>query len=81
MRFADPREPLKRNIALQQPECELLIETNPLGKFTSIEEKAALAISSCLHSAQNMTGVPISNDCGWTARPGREHAKSKPWMV
>src|SRR5664280_3842176 len=58
----------KQAISLQQAERELLIEKEPSGKFTSIEEIAALAVFLCSDAARNMTGVPISNDGGWTAQ-------------
>ena len=58
----------KQAISLQQAERELLIEKEPSGKFTSIEEIAALAVFLCSDAAQNLTGVPISNDGGWTAQ-------------
>lgn len=58
----------KQAISLQQAERELLIEKEPSGKFTSIEEIAALAVFLCSDAAKNMTGVPISNDGGWTAQ-------------
>jgi 3-hydroxybutyrate dehydrogenase len=58
----------KHGIPLPQAERELLIEKEPSGKFTSIEEIAALAVFLCGDAARNMTGVPISNDGGWTAQ-------------
>jgi len=58
----------KAGVPLPQAERELLIEKEPSGKFTSVEEIAAIAVFLCSDAAQNMTGVPISNDGGWTAQ-------------
>jgi 3-hydroxybutyrate dehydrogenase len=58
----------KQGIPLQQAERELLIEKEPSGKFTSVEEIGALAVFLCSDAARNITGVPISNDGGWTAQ-------------
>ena len=58
----------KQRMPLQQAERELLIEKEPSGTFTSIEEIAAIAVFLCSDAAQNMTGVPIANDGGWTAQ-------------
>ena len=58
----------KQRMPLQQAERELLIEKEPSGTFTSIEEIGAIAVFLCSDAAQNMTGVPIANDGGWTAQ-------------
>jgi 3-hydroxybutyrate dehydrogenase len=58
----------KQGIPLKQAERELLIEKEPSGQFTNIEEIAALAVFLCSDAARNMTGVPIANDGGWTAQ-------------
>jgi 3-hydroxybutyrate dehydrogenase len=58
----------KQHISVKQAERELLIEKEPSGQFTSIEEIAAIAVFLCSDAAKNMTGVPVVNDGGWTAQ-------------
>ncbi len=58
----------KQRISVKQAERELLIEKEPSGQFTSIEEIAAIAVFLCSDAAKNMTGVPVVNDGGWTAQ-------------
>jgi len=57
-----------QGIPISQAQRELLIEKEPSGQFTSVEEIGALAVFLCSDAARNITGVPISNDGGWTAQ-------------
>lgn len=45
-----------------------LLEKEPTRQFTSIEDLAQLAVFLCSDAARNITGVPVSNDGGWTAQ-------------
>jgi len=56
------------NIPLSQAEEELLLEKQPSGKFTTVEQLGALAVFLCSPAADNITGVPLTADGGWTAQ-------------
>jgi 3-hydroxybutyrate dehydrogenase len=55
-------------VSIQQAEHDLLIEKQPSRKFTTIEQIGALAVFLCSPAADNITGVPIPLDGGWTAQ-------------
>ena len=55
-------------IPIQQAEHELLIEKQPSRKFTTVEQVGALAVFLCSPGADNITGVPLLVDGGWTAQ-------------
>jgi 3-hydroxybutyrate dehydrogenase len=46
----------------------LLLEKQPSGKFTTVEQIAATAVFLCGDAASNMTGTTITLDGGWTAQ-------------
>jgi 3-hydroxybutyrate dehydrogenase len=58
----------QKGIPIQQAEHELLIEKQPSGKFTTVEQVGALAVFLCSPGADNITGVPLLADGGWTAQ-------------
>ena len=58
----------RENIPIQQAEHDLLIEKQPSGKFTTVEQLGALVVFLCSPAGDNITGVPISVDGGWTAQ-------------
>jgi 3-hydroxybutyrate dehydrogenase len=58
----------QKGIPLQQAELELLVEKQPSGKFTTVEQVGALAVFLCSPGADNITGVPLLADGGWTAQ-------------
>lgn len=58
----------REKIPTQQAEHELLIEKQPSGKFTTVEQLGALAVFLCSPGADNITGVPLPVDGGWTAQ-------------
>ncbi len=55
-------------IPIPQAEHELLLEKQPSGKFTTVEQLGALAVFLCSPGADNITGVPLAADGGWTAQ-------------
>ncbi len=55
-------------IPLAQASDELLREKQPSGKFTTVEQLGALAVFLCSSGADNITGVPLPADGGWTAQ-------------
>jgi 3-hydroxybutyrate dehydrogenase len=58
----------REKIPIQQAEHELLIEKQPSGKFTTVEQLGALTVFLCGPGADNITGVPLPVDGGWTAQ-------------
>jgi 3-hydroxybutyrate dehydrogenase len=58
----------REKIPVKQAEHELLIEKQPSGKFTTVEQLGALAVFLCSPGADNITGVPLPADGGWTAQ-------------
>lgn len=58
----------QEKIPIQQAERELLMEKQPSGKFTTVEQLGALAVFLCGPGADNITGVPLPVDGGWTAQ-------------
>ena len=55
---------LSHDEAIQQ----LLHEKEPSGRFTAVEDIAALALFLCSAAAGNITGASLPIDGGWTAR-------------
>jgi NAD(P)-dependent dehydrogenase (short-subunit alcohol dehydrogenase family) len=53
------------------------ITEQPSGKFTTVEQVGALAVFLCSPGADNITGVPLLADGGWTAqeKPARTCAQ------
>jgi 3-hydroxybutyrate dehydrogenase len=58
----------REKIPIQQAERELLLEKQPSCKFTTVDQVGALAVFLCSPAADNITGVPIAVDGGWTAQ-------------
>ncbi len=58
----------REKIPIQQAEHELLREKQPSCKFTTVDQVGALAVFLCSPAADNITGVPIAVDGGWTAQ-------------
>jgi 3-hydroxybutyrate dehydrogenase len=58
----------REKIPVQQAERDLLMEKQPSGKFTTVEQLGALAVFLCSPGADNITGVPLPADGGWTAQ-------------
>lgn len=56
------------HVSGNQAARELLLEKQPSGRFTSVDDIAALALFLCSGAAANMTGAAIPVDGGWTAR-------------
>jgi 3-hydroxybutyrate dehydrogenase len=58
----------REKIPIARAEHELLIEKQPSGRFTTVEQLGALAVFLCSPGADNITGVPLTADGGWTAQ-------------
>jgi 3-hydroxybutyrate dehydrogenase len=58
----------RERIPLEQAEHALLMEKQPSGKFTTVEQLGALAVFLCSPGADNITGVPLAADGGWTSQ-------------
>ncbi|HUO60227.1 MAG TPA: 3-hydroxybutyrate dehydrogenase [Candidatus Acidoferrales bacterium] len=58
----------REKITIQQAEQALLLEKQPSGKFTTVEQLGQLAVFLCSPAADNITGIPIPVDGGWTAQ-------------
>jgi len=58
----------REKISIPQAEDQLLREKQPSGKFTTVEQLGALAVFLCSPAADNITGVPLPADGGWTAQ-------------
>ncbi len=55
-------------IPLAQAERELLLEKQPSGRFTTVEQLGGLAAFLCSEAAANITGAALPADGGWLAR-------------
>lgn len=58
----------REKIPIAQAEHDLLLEKQPSGKFTTVEQLGTLAVFLCSPGADNITGVPLIADGGWTAQ-------------
>jgi 3-hydroxybutyrate dehydrogenase len=56
------------HLSIEDAEREMLLEKQPTGRFTSVEDVAALALFLCSASASNITGASFPVDGGWTAQ-------------
>ena len=55
-------------ITLAQAEIHLLLEKQPSGRFTTVEQIGALAVFLCSDGGANITGASLTVDGGWTAQ-------------
>lgn len=55
-------------IGREQAERELLLEKQPSGKFTTVDQIGALAVFLCTAAADNLTGAALPADGGWLAQ-------------
>lgn len=58
----------RERISIQQAEHDLLLEKQPSGKFTTVEQIGELAVFLCSAAGDNITGAPLPVDGGWTAQ-------------
>ena len=56
-----------KSISYEEAERLLLIEKQPMLKFTKPEDIGALALFLCSHNSSTMTGSIVTMDAGWTA--------------
>ncbi len=56
------------HVAPEEASREMLREKQPSGRFTSVEDVAALALFLCSPAASNITGTAFPIDGGWTAQ-------------
>ncbi|MEP6149622.1 MAG: SDR family oxidoreductase [Nisaea sp.] len=45
-----------------------MLEKQPSGQFTTVEQLAGAAVFLCGDAASNMTGTTVTLDGGWTAQ-------------
>jgi 3-hydroxybutyrate dehydrogenase len=55
-------------IGIESATRELLLEKQPSGSFTTVEQIGALAVFLCSEAADNLTGASIPVDGGWLAQ-------------
>lgn len=58
----------ERGVSKEEATRQLLEEKEPSGRFTSIEDIAAMALFLCSSAASNITGASLPLDGGWTAQ-------------
>jgi len=56
------------HLSIEEAEREMLREKQPTGRFTSVEDVAALCALPLLPAASNVTGASFPVDGGWTAQ-------------
>jgi len=56
------------NISMAQAERDLLIEKQPSARFTTVDQLGAVAVFLSSPGADNITGVALPVDGGWTAQ-------------
>ncbi len=57
-----------QGVSVDDAGYDLLIEKQPSGRFTTVEQIGALAVFLCSPAADNITGTPLPVDGGWTAQ-------------
>ena len=57
-----------KGVDLEQATQELLVQKQPSGAFTTVEQIGALAVFLCTEAASNITGASIPVDGGWVAQ-------------
>lgn len=58
----------KDHVTNEEASRDILSEKQPSGRFTTVEDIAALAIFLCSSAAANITGASLPIDGGWTAQ-------------
>jgi 3-hydroxybutyrate dehydrogenase len=58
----------REGIDMERAERELLLQKQPTGSFTTVEQIGALAVFLCTEAAANITGASIPIDGGWLAQ-------------
>jgi 3-hydroxybutyrate dehydrogenase len=58
----------KNGTSIEQETQALLLEKQPSGQFTTVEQLAGAAVFLCSEAASNMTGTTVTLDGGWTAQ-------------
>ncbi|WP_420406200.1 3-hydroxybutyrate dehydrogenase [Nisaea sp.] len=58
----------KNGTSIEEETDALLLEKQPSGRFTTVEQLAAAAVFLCSDAASNMTGTTMTLDGGWTAQ-------------
>ena len=59
---------VERDVSKEEATQQLLVEKEPSGRFTPIEDIAAMALFLCSSAASNITGASLPIDGGWTAQ-------------
>ncbi|MGD0736115.1 MAG: 3-hydroxybutyrate dehydrogenase [Terracidiphilus sp.] len=58
----------QNHLSIEATTREMLREKQPTGRFTTVEDIAALALFLCSAAASNITGASFPIDGGWTAQ-------------
>jgi len=58
----------REGISVQQAQHDLLLEKQPSGHFTTVEQLGEWALFLCSPACDNVTGTALPVDGGWTAR-------------
>ncbi|MBN9416535.1 MAG: 3-hydroxybutyrate dehydrogenase [Candidatus Eremiobacteraeota bacterium] len=58
----------REGISVAQAQSDLLLEKQPSGQFTSVEQLGQWAVFLCSSACDNVTGTSLPVDGGWTAR-------------
>ncbi len=58
----------REGISVETAQKELLLEKQPSGQFTSVEQLGQWAVFLCSPACDNVTGASMPVDGGWTAR-------------
>ena len=58
----------REGISVATAQSELLLEKQPSGQFTSVEQLGQWAVFLCSSACDNVTGTSLPVDGGWTAR-------------
>lgn len=59
---------LQEGISFETARHELLVEKQPSGQFTTVEQLGQWAVFLCSSACDNVTGTSLPVDGGWTAR-------------
>jgi 3-hydroxybutyrate dehydrogenase len=58
----------REGISVEQAQSDLLLEKQPSGRFTSVEQLGELVTFLCSSGADNITGATLPVDGGWLAQ-------------